>query len=93
MSRDLEKQVQRGIRAKQILDDSLTKEALQAIREDIYKDIAKTGYKDVDDREYQYRILKALELFEKKFKRYMEKGTVAESKLNPLQKVVRRLHN
>jgi hypothetical protein len=91
MSRELEKQKQRGIRARQILDDSLTKEALQAIREDIYSDIAKTDHKQLEDRENSYRMLKTLEAFEKKFKRFMEKGTIAEAKLNPLQRVVKRI--
>ena len=88
---ELHAQKQRGIRAKQILDDELIKKAFHDIRESIFDKIAQSSFKQQDDREDCYRMLRAIESFEGKFKQYINTGKVAEDKLNPLMKVVKRV--
>ena len=91
MSSKLEKDKQRGIRAEQILGDTLTKEAFDAIRVNVYKLISNSRFDQKDEREDCYRMLRAMESFEGQFKRYIEKGRLADAKLNPLQKVIKRV--
>lgn len=88
---ELNKDKQRGIRAEQLLNDPLTKEAFDAIRNNLYRIISTSSFDQKDQREDCYRMLRASEAFEGQFKRYIEKGKLAEAKLNPVQKLVKRV--
>ena len=91
MSRDLELQKQRGIKAKQLIDDELVKSAFHDIKNNLIKKITSSSFKEQDEREDCYRMLRALESVEGQFFKHIQTGKVAENKLSLAQKVVKTL--
>ena len=84
MSADLEAKKRRGEHAARILKDSLVNEALTGMRETIYHNIRTSHFKDAEEREELYRMLKATDAFERQFKDAINGGKKAESKLKEL---------
>ena len=88
---DLQRQKQRGIRAKQLLDDELIRAAFNDIRENIYQKIGTSSFEQSDEREDCYRMLRAVETVEGQFKRHINTGRAAEEKLSFVGRVVKRV--
>lgn len=88
---DEHRKKQRGIRAQQLLDDELIKQAFDAIRNNVFDKFTSSSFKDQETREDCYRMLRAAESFEGMFKRYIREGRIAEEKLSFGQKVVKRI--
>jgi hypothetical protein len=88
---ELQKKKQRGIRAKQLLDDELIREAFSDIRENIYRKISSSRFDQSKEREDCYYMLRAAEAFEGRFKHLINEGKSAEDKLSVLGRVVKRI--
>lgn len=88
---ELEGKKQRGIRARQLLDDELIKNAFCDIRENIYKKIGSSSFDQSKEREDCYHMLRAVESFEGIFRQHINTGRSAEDKLNAPEKVVKRI--
>ena len=84
MSAELELKMRRGQHAARILKDSLVQEALTGMRETVYHNIKTSHFKQSEEREELYRMLKAIEAFEREFKDRINGGKKAESKLKEL---------
>lgn len=89
MSKDAQKEMIRGARAEHILSDQLVKQAFCDIREEMYSRIEKSSLSDQDTREESYLILKAMDVFERHFKKHIETGQLAKAALSG--KVAKRL--
>jgi hypothetical protein len=88
---ELQRQKQRGIRAKQLLDDELIRAAFNDIRDNIYQGIASSSFDQSKEREDSYHMLRAVESLEGQFKRHINTGRAAEEKLSIAQRVVKRV--
>lgn len=88
---ELERQKQRGIRAKQLLDDELIKGAFHDIRENIYQKIGSSSFDQSKEREDCYHMLRAVETLEGVFKRHINTGKAAVDKLGLKDIVVKRI--
>jgi hypothetical protein len=88
---ELERQKQRGIRAKQLLDDELIRAAFNDIRGNIYQKIGSSSCDQSKEREDCYYMLRAVETFEGMFKRHINVGRAAEDKLSLPKRVVKRI--
>lgn len=84
MSAKLESQKRRGEHAARILKDSLVQEVLVGMRETVFHNIKTSHFKQSEEREELYRMLKAIEAFEREFKDRINTGKKAESKLKEL---------
>lgn len=82
--RELKEKVQRGDHAKRILTDKLVQEALTGMRETVYQNIRTSHFKDVDEREDLYKMLKAIDAFERQFTDAINGGKKAKSRLKEL---------
>lgn len=81
----------RGIRAKQLLNDPLMSKALSDIRATLYKKISESEFSQRNEREDCYMMLRAAEMFEGMLKRHINTGKAAEEKLNGFMRAVRRV--
>jgi vacuolar-type H+-ATPase catalytic subunit A/Vma1 len=88
---ELQKKKQRGIRARQLLDDELIRSAFNDIKENIYQKIGSSSYDQSKEREDCYMMLRAVESFEGQFKKHINEGRAAEEKLSLVGKVVKRI--
>lgn len=86
-----ERKRQRGIRAKQLLDDELIKNAFNDIRDNIFKKIGSSSFDQSKEREDCYYMLRAVESLEGLFKKHINEGRLAEEKLTLSQRVVKRI--
>ena len=84
MKAELEAKKRRGEHAARILKDSLVQEALNGMRETVYHNIRSSHFKDVDEREDLYRMLKTVDCFERQFTDAINGGKKAESRLKEL---------
>lgn len=82
---DLKKAVQDAARAEQLMNDPMIQDSLKKMRENVYLNIRTSHYKDVDDREDLYKMLRVMDEFEETFKRVLKGGQVAQSKLDQLK--------
>lgn len=85
----MEMEARRGERARQLLKDPLISEALNSMRENVFTNIRTSHYKDIDDREDLYKMLKVIDQFEGQFNKLIRDGKVARSKLAELKKAVK----
>lgn len=81
----LEDESRRGERARQLLKDPMIQEFLKDLRENVYINIRTSHYKDVDEREDLYKMLKVMDKFEEIFERHIRTGKLAQSKLDQLK--------
>lgn len=72
----------RGQDAKRILDEPLIKEALEAMELSTMRAWSGTGPEESERREVLYHLLKGQELFEQIFRRHVETGSMAGTKLD-----------
>ena len=78
---ELEEQRRSGEHAQRIMRDPMVQKALENMRQTVYGNIRSSHYKDIEDRENLYLMLKAIDAFETEFKREINGGKKAESRL------------
>lgn len=88
---ELQKQKQRGDRARQLMDDKLICGAFSDIRENIYKKISASTFDQSKEREDCYMMLRAIETFEGQFRKHINTGRAAEEKLSLTMRVIKRV--
>ena len=84
--RDLEEQVQLGDQSERVMRDPAVQRALKNMRETVYGNIRSSHHKDVEEREQLYLMLKAIDGFEDEFRREINGGKKAKSRLLDLFK-------
>lgn len=87
---ELKAKIQRGEHAERILNDTLVKDALSSMRETVFHNIRTSNFKQVEERENLYKMLKAIDGFEEEFKRQIQGGTKARSRLQELLNKIKR---
>jgi len=74
-------EINRGVRAKQVLDNEIYKEAFTALKASLYEGFCKTKFKDSDERDEIWRKQQAAEFIESFLQEVMETGRIAELSL------------
>lgn len=87
---DLKAKIQRAEHAERILNDKLVKEALTNMRETVFHNIRTSNFKQIEERENLYKMLKAIDGFEEEFKRQIQGGAKARSRLQELLNKIKR---
>jgi hypothetical protein len=82
--RELKAQVQKGDNAARVLKDPLIQEALTGMRETVYHNIRTSNFKQFEEREDLYKMLKAIDAFEKQFTDVINGGKKAKTRLKDL---------
>ena len=76
-----DEEVIRGHKAAQVLDNELVKEAFEEVRKHILKVWESTPARDVEGREWTFKLFQASLKFEEIFKGYIDTGKVAADKI------------
>lgn len=77
--KQLTKEMQDGERARQLLNDPMIVKALEEMRETVYHNIRTSHYSKMEEREDLYKMLRAIDAFEKQFKQKIDAGKKARS--------------
>ena len=88
-----QEQVFRGERAKQLLNDSLLKEALETIRREVLQKWEETPARDMEAREWLWKLHQATLRFEGVFKVMIDTGKIAADQLVYKQSLGKRILN
>ncbi len=80
----IEKQIQQGQKAKQLLDDPLLKEAFEYLTEQYKSEIFNTSYNDHDQRQVLWMAYNMLDKIKGHLVSVMETGKLASSELENL---------
>ena len=83
---DLQGKINRGDHADRILKDPLIQEAIKGMRDKVFQNIRTSHWKDVDEREELYKMLKVIDDFEHQFTDAINGGKKAKSRLTDLLK-------
>ena len=83
---ELEREIAKGENAKRILEDPMVRGALDGMRDTVYHNIRTSHHSKVDEREDLYKMLRAIDAFEKEFTTYINGGKKAKSLLEKLFK-------
>lgn len=86
---DYNLQISRGHRAAQLRKDPLLCEFIDNLRETVYENIRTSSRQSVDEREELYKMLQVIDSFEKQFKKAMDDGKLATSRLEALKNTVK----
>jgi predicted GNAT family acetyltransferase len=86
----LRNEVQRAEHAERLLKDTLLNEVLSSLEETLYHNIKTSTYKQVDEREECYRMLRVVESFRGQFESLIRNGKVARSRLDELLNKIKR---
>ncbi|ANS04562.1 hypothetical protein [uncultured Mediterranean phage] len=79
---DLEKEQQRGHRAKQILEDEIFVEAIQKVSSELDQEWINSPIRDTEGRERIYMMKKMLNILLVQIKSVMETGKLASKQIN-----------
>nr|BAR32778.1 hypothetical protein [uncultured Mediterranean phage uvMED] len=79
---DLEKEKQRGIKAKQILEDEMFVEAVQMVSSELDNEWVNSPVRDTEGREKIYMMKKMLNVLLVQLKSVMETGTLASKQID-----------
>lgn len=82
--RDLRNKIQRAEHAERILNDSAVQGALKSMRETVYHNIRTSNFKQVEEREDLYKMLCAIDKFEREFIEAINGGKKAKSRLEEI---------
>lgn len=80
-------EINRGERAKQVIDNKLFKEAFTMLKAELYNGFINTKFKDSDERDEIWRKQQAVDYVESYLTEVMETGEIARKGL--LQKIKR----
>lgn len=83
----------RGKQADRLLNDPLIKEVLQGMRDALCKNLETSAWRDNEEREEIYRMLKTVTAFERELIKRVKAGKVALSYLEQLKKKVGAVKN
>lgn len=86
--KETKERIKRGARAKQLLDDPMIQDFLKDLRETLFNNIRTSHYRDVDDREDLYKMLRVTDEFEKLFILHINTGKLAQSRLDQMKEKV-----
>jgi hypothetical protein len=78
-----EQEIRRAERARQLLEDPLTAEALDAIESNVLSWWEESNVKDVEFRERCWAIYSSARKFRKLMQSHMETGKLAREQINP----------
>lgn len=78
---DLEINLQRGDRAKLLLEDELLNEMFKKIEDDCYREIRSTNIGEAEVRENAYFVLKTVDILKAKLRSVHDTGKMAEVQL------------
>ena len=79
---DKEKEIQRGHRAKQILEDPIFVEALQKVSQELDQEWINSPIRDTEGREKIYMMKKMLGVLHVQLQSVMETGKLASKQIN-----------
>lgn len=79
---DKEKEIQRGHRAKQILEDPIFVEALQKVSQELDQEWINSPIRDTEGREKIYMMKKMLNVLLVQLRSVMETGKLASKQIN-----------
>ena len=79
---DKEKEIQRGHRAKQILEDPIFVEALQKVSQELDQEWINSPIRDTEGREKIYMMRKMLGVLHVQLQSVMETGKLATKQIN-----------
>lgn len=82
--RDLKNKIQRAEHAERILNDSMVQSALKSMRDTVFHNIRTSNFKQVDEREDLYKMLRAIDAFEREFTDAINGGKKAKSRLEEI---------
>ena len=82
----LEEEMQRGERAKQILNDPLYNEVMDQLKADIVSRIEQADFRDDQSQSRLVLTLQLMKAFRRKFEHVLETGQLAESQLERLKR-------
>lgn len=88
--RELKNKIQRAEHAERILNDSMVQDALKSMRETVYHNIRTSNFKQIEERENLYKMLKAIDGFEQEFISTINGGKKAKSRLEELLNKLKR---
>ena len=88
--KDLEKRVVMSDRAAQVLQDPLITGAIDEMRQTAFDNWRTSSFKDTEEREELYKMVRAIDEFEAHFKRRVNDGKVAKSQLDQLTNGVKK---
>lgn len=88
--RKLQEDVRRAEHAQRILNDVLVKEALAGIEATLYHNIKTSSYKQAEEREECYRMLRVIDTFRSQFEAHIRNGKVSRSRLEALLNAIKR---
>ncbi len=83
---EAEQKLREGQHAERILKDTLVKSAIDGMRETVYENIRTSHFKNVDEREDLYKMLRTIDAFEQQFQTRIRDGKKAKSILERLLK-------
>lgn len=81
------KDTERASRAKAIVEDAIVVEAMTTIRTNLHSIWESTKHEEKEQREEAWKMLKAMNEFERFFLRVMESGKIAEVELSNMEKL------
>ncbi len=79
---DLEKEKQRGLRAKQILEDDIFKESVSIIKASLYQEWQNTPIRDTEGREKVYFMGKMFDTLLVQLQSVLETGKLATKQID-----------
>lgn len=83
---DLISDLQVGERAKQVLNDPMVQDAINGMREAVFHNIRTSHHSKSEEREDLYKMLRAIDEFEKQFTQKINGGKKAKTLLEKLFK-------
>lgn len=81
---ELTKDAMRGEKARQIIEDPLVREVLDDMRADVFNNFRTSIWYRKKEREALFKMIRAIDDFESRFKKRMEHGKKAKSLLEKL---------
>ena len=82
--REAQDKIRRGQHAERLLKDPLMVEVIDGMKRTVFHNIETSNYKDIDEREDLYKMLQAINAFEKDLKQRIQGGVKAKSVLEKL---------
>ena len=83
---DLRHDIRRGERARELLDEPLLREALEAIEAQCFEDWRTTSPRDIDSRERLWLMLQLGRRFRQHLESHIESGRLAKGRLAEIER-------
>lgn len=81
---ELRRDAVNGEKARQLLEDPMIKEALDSMRQDVFTNFRQSHWSKPEEREELFKMIRAIDDFEKRFKDKINGGKKAQSLLEKL---------